>query len=106
LRELRDQFARAQYDRLSRIVSAQVISLGNSEAENMKRRGIFLCLFLTAAAAGASKGRNEKDTSEFLHEINATFSFYGNQEIVARWNYITDITTDHEEAMVRPAMPI
>ena len=37
---------------------------------------------------------------EILHQINETFSDKGNLEIEARWNYITDITTEHEEAMV------
>ena len=37
----------------------------------------------------------------FLQGINETFSDLGNKEMEARWIYITDITTQHEEEMAR-----
>ena len=37
---------------------------------------------------------------KFLKNVNASFSELGNLEMVARWAYITDITKEHETAMV------
>ena len=42
----------------------------------------------------------QDDLEAFLDGVNHTFSHYGNLEMEARWNYITDISEQHETAMV------
>ena len=43
---------------------------------------------------------SSEDAKEFLKNVNASFTQLGNLEMVARWAYITDITKEHEAAMV------
>ena len=43
---------------------------------------------------------DSEDLNEYLVNINATFCHFGNLEMEARWDYITDITTEHENEMV------
>ena len=43
----------------------------------------------------------KSEATQYLDFINKTFSHYGNLEMEARWKYITDITPEHEETMVR-----
>ena len=43
---------------------------------------------------------DSEDLNEYLVNINATFCHFGNLEMEARWDYITDITTAHEKKMV------
>lgn len=55
----------------------------------------FLCwLFL------ASSGLAQENPEEYLDHVNQTFTLLGNKEMEARWNYITNITQENEEAMV------
>ena len=43
---------------------------------------------------------NEEEAQEYLEHLNDVFTEAMNREALARWNYITDITQEHEEAMV------
>ena len=43
---------------------------------------------------------DSEDLNEYLVNINATFCYFGNLEMEARWDYITDITPEHENEMV------
>lgn len=56
-----------------------------------------LLLILWLANAQAA----EETLEQFLQGVNATFSQYGNEEMVARWDYITNVTDEHADAMVR-----
>ena len=56
-----------------------------------------IALFLMATVCQVS---SSEDAKEFLKIVNASFTELGNLEMVARWAYITDITKEHEEAMV------
>ena len=56
-----------------------------------------IALFLMATVCQVS---SSEDAKEFLKIVNASFTELGNLEMVARWAYITDITKEHEAAMV------
>ena len=43
----------------------------------------------------------EEEAAEYLRQLDEIFRNGMNEEMLARWNYITDITPEHEEAMVR-----
>ena len=42
----------------------------------------------------------EEEAVEYLRQLDEIFKAGMNAEMTARWNYITDITQEHEEAMV------
>ena len=52
-------------------------------------------VFLWTGSWGWALGPNE----EYLEQLNQTFCHYGNLEMEARWQYVTDITSAHETAM-------
>ena len=56
-----------------------------------------IALLLMATVCQVS---SSEDAKEFLKIVNASFTELGNLEMVARWAYITDITKEHEVAMV------
>ena len=56
-----------------------------------------IALLLMATVCQVS---SSEDANEFLKNVNASFTELGNLEMVARWAYITDITKEHEVAMV------
>ena len=56
-----------------------------------------IALLLMATVCQVS---SSEDAKEFLKTVNASFTELGNLEMVARWAYITDITKEHEVAMV------
>ena len=64
----------------------------------MTSLGLFAVLLLTATTATSQL--TEDDAREFIDSLDAIFCDAGNAEMVARWNYITDITPEHEEEMV------
>ena len=64
---------------------------------NMADKLIALLLLLMANVCHV---RSSEDAKEFLKNVNASFTELGNLEMVARWAYITDITKEHEVAMV------
>ena len=45
-------------------------------------------------------GPAEEEATEYLLFLDHAFCQAGNREMSARWDYITDITEGHEEAMV------
>ena len=47
-----------------------------------------------------SQGPTEEEASSYLSWLDQAFCQAGNREMVTRWDYITDITEAHEEAMV------
>ena len=55
-------------------------------------------LILTSATTTTE---DDDAAADYLVEVNQTFSHYANLEMEARWDYITDISKEHEEAMVR-----
>ena len=55
-----------------------------------------IALLLMATVCQVS---SSEDAKEFL-KIVTSFTELGNLEMVARWAYITDITKEHEVAMV------
>ena len=61
----------------------------------MANKLIALLLMATVCQVSSSE-----DAKEFLKIVNASFTELGNLEMVARWAYITDITKEHEAAMV------
>ena len=60
----------------------------------------FSTLLLILWYANAQLSSNNQNLEEYLKGVNETFSKYGNQEMVARWNYITNVTNSNEETMV------
>ena len=68
----------------------------------MMRLTIFLlCLAPFPLLATVLSITKDDTAEEYLIQVNQTFSHYGNLEMEARWNYVTDISEEHETAMVR-----
>ena len=68
----------------------------------MMRLTIFLlCLAPLPLLATVLSITKDDTAEEYLIQVNQTFSHYGNLEMEARWNYVTDISEEHETAMVR-----
>ena len=42
----------------------------------------------------------EEEAAEYIRQLDEIFQNGMNEEMLARWNYITDITQENEEAMV------
>jgi hypothetical protein len=67
----------------------------------MKLVGSFAALCVVASLASPATSQfSEDDAREFVDSLDAIFCDAGNAEMTARWNYITDITPEHEEEMV------
>ena len=60
---------------------------------------IFLLSPLLSAPVEERGWRPEEEAVQYLHLLDSLYCEAANKEMVARWNYITDITADHEEAM-------
>ena len=66
----------------------------------MKSIGIAAVLLFASLVTQSASQFTEDDAKEFINGLDTIFCDAGNAEMVARWNYITDITPDHEEDMV------
>ena len=64
---------------------------------------IFLVLSIFGGIHGSHNNDSptEEEAAEYLRQLDDMFRNGMNEEMLARWNYITDITQEHEEAMVR-----
>ena len=60
---------------------------------------IFIISPLLSASIEDGDWRPEEEAHQYLQLLDSLYCEAANKEMVARWNYITDITTDHEEAM-------
>ena len=48
----------------------------------------------------SSEGPTEEEATSYLAWLDQAFCQSGNVEMSARWDYVTDITENHEENMV------
>ena len=72
----------------------------SSLSSKMKSIGIAAVLLFASLVTQSASQFTEDDAKEFINGLDTIFCDAGNAEMVARWNYITDITPDHEEDMV------
>ena len=63
-------------------------------------REIFILIVIFVSQSLEHDSPNEEEAQEYLEHLNDVFTEAMNREALARWNYITDITQEHEEAMV------
>ena len=63
-------------------------------------REIFILIIIFVSHSLEHDSPNEEEAQEYLEHLNDVFTEAMNREALARWNYITDITQEHEEAMV------
>ena len=62
--------------------------------------GIFLLISPLLSAPVEERGwRPEEEAVQYLHLLDSLYCEAANKEMRARWDYITDITADHEPAM-------
>ena len=73
--------------------------LKQKPTQNMREIFILIVILIVSHSL-QHDSPNEEEAQEYLEHLNDVFTEAMNREALARWNYITDITQEHEEAMV------